>query len=327
MKKNEKKTLEKSINFNFFNEKGSNSENHSKEIFETLQNLVVDVFKKEENQSIENFQSQNFSLNRYKKGDIINLVNRLKEIIDSDDENLRNFSIFFLHTDKDIRNAALNTFKYIIGRGISFSDSIYEIILSSILVDVKQETTENFAIFLAQKGNTRLIEYLVENLYYEIYLKKEYLRQEKNRIKNLMTGDKNKYLYEWETHARFRLMSGEKITNIVASADCGEYQDALLEGKGVISFSTCIKALSEYGSNLYLPSLSGLINKSDNKFHYNWLKFLSVVQGNDQYIPDLLVEMENNYDSSYVAYVLEKLKSKSQKFNVLFEKRKKGAKS
>ncbi|OLS16618.1 MAG: hypothetical protein HeimC3_52620 [Candidatus Heimdallarchaeota archaeon LC_3] len=307
---NERKSLEKIMNSNSLTVKGSNSEDNPNHLYKFLKNIVVDLFNNDNKQTIKKFLSQEFSLNRYNKEDLVDLINGLQKIIDADDENLRYFSIFLLHTDKDIRNTALNALKYIIKRGVSFSATIFEIILSSLLVDVKQETTENFAIFLAKNANTRLIEYLVENLYYEIYLKKEFLRKEKDRVKNLMTDDKDQYLKEWETFARYRLMSGEKITNLVASADCGEYQDALLEGKGLISFPTCIKALSEYGTNLYLPSLSGLIHHADNKFHKNWLMFLSIVQGNEQYFPELVNEIEKNSDSSSGKYILESLKSK-----------------
>ncbi|MHA1982737.1 MAG: hypothetical protein ACW967_00175 [Candidatus Hodarchaeales archaeon] len=278
---------------------------------EFLKDIVSDLFIDNIKYSIKKFSSDNFSLNKYDKGTIIKFIKYLEKYLDADGEDFRYFSIFLLHHDEEIRDIALNTLSNLIERKITFSPAIYEIILSSILVDVEQKTSQKFSIFLAKNGNVRLIDYLVENLYYEIYLKEEALRDDKERIKKLIKKDENQYLKEWERDARYKLMLGEKITTMVASADCGEYQDALLEGKGVIEFTTCIKALIEFGDDLYLPSLTGLMNRTGNETHLKWLKLLSVIQGNKDYLKDLSTIVNETEDEKFANYTNQKLREKS----------------
>ncbi|MHA1991753.1 MAG: hypothetical protein ACW981_10175 [Candidatus Hodarchaeales archaeon] len=278
-----------------------------------LKAIVNDLFANKMDLSVQDFSSDEFSLNQYDKKSIIELIKFLERFLSTNSDNLRFFSIFLLHHDADIRNITLETFSSLLQKDITFSSTIYEIVLSSMLVDVQQKTSENFAIFLAQNGNTRLIDYLVENLYYEIYLKEEVLRKDKERIKLSFKKDVEVYLKDWERDARYRLMLGEKITKLVASADCGEYQDALLEGKGVIEFTTCVKALIEYGDDLYLPSLSGLMNRTGNETHLKWLKLLSVIQGNNDYIKDLSSIVNKNDDENFSNYAYQKLNAKSIK--------------
>jgi hypothetical protein len=276
-----------------------------------LKAIVKDLFVDRVDLSAQEFLSDEFSLNRYDKKSIIELIKFLEGFLNNNNDNLRFFSIFLLHHDEDIRNITLETFSNLLEKDIMFSSTIYEIMLSSMLVDVQQKTSEKFAIFLAKNGNTRLIDYLVENLYYEIYLKEEVLRKDKELIRSSFKKDVEVYLKDWERDARYRLMSGEKITKLVASADCGEYQDALLEGKGVIEFTTCIKALIEYGDDLYLPSLSGLMNRTGNETHLKWLKLLSVIQGNKDYLNDLSTIVNETEDENFTNYTYQKLREKS----------------
>lgn len=274
-----------------------------------LKEIVNDLFLEDIEYSKKEFSSDGFSLNKYDKNSIIKFIRYLERYLDADGEDLRYFSIFLLHHDEEIREIALNTLSNLIEKKITFSPAIFEIILSSILVDVEQKTSEKFAIFLAKNGNTRLIDYLVENLYYEIYLKEEVLREDKERIKNLIKSDKDQYLKEWEYDARFKLMLGEKITTMVASADCGEYQDALLEGKGVISFITCIKALLEYGDSLFLPSLSGLMTRTRNETHLKWLQLLGFIQGNKEYLNSIKSMINEESDLNFREIAIQFLSS------------------
>ena len=284
------------------------SEKSRARLFEYLEFMYADLMSASDYSMIEaKKDTPKFSYNSYNEAILTTLIENTKMILSPQDKEFRLFCFLLLHHSPRIRSAALSAMDRLLKlHPTNFPSIVYEIVLSSLLVDVKGETTADFASLLVKQKYSRLLEYLTENLFYAVRMSGELLGKEKEIYRERLQTVGLQALLAWEKECRFRLMIGENITKLVVSANCGEFLDALSEGKGVIDFITCAKALCHYGDSVMLPTLPLLLEKPLDLYHKKWIALLLVLQGKKEYLgvlrKSLVVE-----DKAFVDFARELL--------------------